>query len=564
MHSDAATHLDTANSQRVLVIGLDGGTFALLDPLIGQGLMPHLKALLEGSSYGPLESTVPPLTSPAWTSFVTGKNPGKHGILLFTSPDVASGEPILANSQLIDGPTLWDLAGDGGKQVVTINVPMTYPARPVNGIMITGMMTPLHAAFTYPADLVDRYPGLGDYVIDVNSAGRQHDVNIDDLFIASPRAYIDQVDEMRARRTAVALEMLRRESWQLFTLVYTGLDRLCHMMWQDLYALATGRSKVPVRYGQRLVDYIRNLDQDLGKFFDAVGEDTHIVLMSDHGFGPRASRRFYLNAWLQQAGLLAVQGEGRVQSQAGYWLTRLKDGRWSKITRWLARALPTRLRGKLRRQANQNQRALIDREKTRAQAVMMAGSVAGIQLADDLSRSDKEAIVDGLQRDLLAVVDPQSGERIVREIIPSRDVYSGPHVDEFPELILIANEQYEVVNTLVDRGYAAPMVMQARTGDHRPDGIFVLHGKHARTGQLRERWWIPDVSATILYLLGVPLPDDLDGRVVSEAIERRFLEQNPVQTVPAGKVAQRRSTLDTEQQDQEAVMARLRGLGYIE
>jgi predicted AlkP superfamily phosphohydrolase/phosphomutase len=444
---------------------------------------------------------------------------------------------------------------------------MTWPAQPVNGIVVTGMMTPPQAAFTYPEDLAERYPALNDYVIDVNTEGRQHSVNIDDLFIAAPGAYIDQIDEMRKHRTGVALEMLRGEPWQLFTLVYTGLDRLCHMMWQDLHALATGSDETPVRFADKLAGYVRNLDQDLGTIFDAVDEHTHIVMMSDHGFGPRAGKRFYLNAWLRQAGLLEVRDEGKIQSRPGYWLMRLKDGRFSAgIARRLARALPTRLRGRLRKQVNASQNALIDWEKTRAQTVTMAGSVAGIQLAQDLDDSEREAIMDRLQKELRAVVDPQTGARVVQNVVCREELYTGRHVGEFPDLILFADEQYEVIDTLIDHGTVAPtilsaMILSARTGDHRPDGMVVLHGPHIQPGRLEERWCIPDASASILYLLGVPLPEDLDGRVVGEAIEAAYLDRNPVQYAPTGQRVERRGTVDT---DQEAVMARLRGLGYIE
>jgi predicted AlkP superfamily phosphohydrolase/phosphomutase len=553
------------SSSRVLVIGLDGGTFALLNPLIEQGLMPRLKALLERSSYGALESTVPPLTSPAWTSFATGQNPGKHSILLFTRPSREPGPPILASSLHIDRPTIWELAGESGKHVVAINVPMTWPAQPVNGIVVTGMMTPPQAAFTYPADLAERYPSLNDYVIDVNTQGRQHNVNIDDLFIAAPGAYIDQIDEMRRRRTRLALELLRQEPWQLFTLVYTGLDRLCHMMWKDLHGLATGSDAAPIRFADKLAGYVRSLDRDLGTIFETLDEHTHVVMMSDHGFGPRASKRFHLNAWLRQAGLLEVRSNGAVQNRPGYWLMRLKDGRFSAgIARRLARALPTRLRGRLRKQVNESQDALIDWQKTRAQTVTMAGSVAGIQLARDLDERERAAIVGRLQTELTEVTDPQTGAHVVRQVVRREELYTGRHVEAFPDLILFADEQYEVIDTLIDHGTIAPMLLSARTGDHRPDGMLVLCGPHIQPGRLQERWWIPDASASILYLLGVPLPEDLDGRVVGEALEATYLEQNPVQYAPASQAVQRRGATGTDPEGQEAVLARLRGLGYME
>jgi predicted AlkP superfamily phosphohydrolase/phosphomutase len=551
--------------RRVLVIGWDGATFDLLEPFARQGVMPNLAGLLTRASWGRLASTVPPLTSPAWVTFATGKNPGKHGCLLFTQPIFGSGQASLVSSFHIDSATMWEMVSTNGKYVVSVNVPMTYPAQPVNGIVITGMMTPPGATFTFPINLAERYPSLQDYIVDLNSSGRQMGVNIDDLFITSPEDYIEQIDEMRRLRTVTALEILGGEPWDLFTLVYTGTDRLSHMLWRELETLARGQPQESVRFGHKLIGYLRRLDDDMGQFLSLVDDRTYVIVMSDHGFGPRATEAFYLNTWLRDAGLLAVRNNTEMLADPGYWLMRLKSNpSLSRLARRMARFLPLRFRGRLRKQTAKGQNAAIDWEKTRAHTVTMASYVAGIKISESLSESQKQAIVNDLIEALPEVTDPQSGARVIRRVVRREDLYTGAHVKDFPELIVVANEQYDITNTLADRGYIAPMAMSARTGDHRDDGILILCGEQTVAGRLRESWWLPDVAATILHLLDVPLPEDLDGRFIAEAFDPCFLQEHPVKLVPTGVMLRRRESSDMTSGEEEAIMARLRGLGYVE
>ena len=128
--------------RRVLVVGLDGGTWNVLDPLMEKGLMPNLRALVSGGVKGLLESTMPPITPVAWSTFQTGANPGKHGIFDFSVTIDHGQHWKIANSTSIRVKTLWQYLGEGGKRIGVINVPMTFPPTPFHGYLVTGLFTP--------------------------------------------------------------------------------------------------------------------------------------------------------------------------------------------------------------------------------------------------------------------------------------------------------------------------------------------------------------------------------------------------------------------------------------
>jgi len=135
----------TTTKKKVLVMGLDGASLPLIKSWASEGKLPNFKKILENGANGGLRSVIPPYTPPAWTSFMTGKNPGKHGILAFTRKNGS-----LVNALHRDGKTLWRVLSDHGKQVVVINVPMTFPVERVNGVLISGYMSPLDDLYTYP------------------------------------------------------------------------------------------------------------------------------------------------------------------------------------------------------------------------------------------------------------------------------------------------------------------------------------------------------------------------------------------------------------------------------
>ena len=135
--------------EKILILGIDGGTWTVLRPAIEQGYMPFLQSLIETGASGVLESTIPAITPVAWGSFQTGMNPGENGVFDFYRWDKEIKTQQLVSSQNLS-MTIWDIAGRNGKKVGVVNVPMTYPVKPVNGYLVSGILTPsLKSEFTH-------------------------------------------------------------------------------------------------------------------------------------------------------------------------------------------------------------------------------------------------------------------------------------------------------------------------------------------------------------------------------------------------------------------------------
>ena len=219
--------------RRLLIIGIDGATYDVLDPMIARGVLPNLAALMKRGFRAGLRSTIPPNSAAAWATFITGKNPGRHGVLRFqaTRPtqdigiEFRPGAYTFLNSDSIAGRRLWDVLGAAGKRVAVMNVPMTYPPRPLNGIMITGLLTPPGAKdFTWPPELAHSLVG---YQIEQPLATMGYSP-------AADRELIRSSLEILAQQGQTALRLLQSEPWDFFFVCFTGTDRIQHRLWNFL------------------------------------------------------------------------------------------------------------------------------------------------------------------------------------------------------------------------------------------------------------------------------------------------------------------------------------------
>lgn len=334
-------------AQKVLVIGLDGMTFDLLNPLLAHGTMPFLGSLLQEGHSGTLWSTTPPISATAWSTFIAGTNPGQHGILQFVTlrpGEIAAGEQpaqelfpggvSLLNADSIRGKTLWDLLTAAGKRQVVINVPMTYPARPLNGCMVTGMMTPPSAqVFTDPPELSARLREA-QYEIDLSVSEKEFDFD--------PHHLVDRLRELLRKRQDTALQLMGEESWDLFMVVFTTTDRLQHRFWK--YVVPGGLeydSPQAVQLRPELLGYFEELDEALTRLVQSAGPETTVVILSDHGFGPVSERTVH------RLSLMEALGLGQAGAQSGVMRVRsFLEGRLgltpTQLRRLAKRLLPTR------------------------------------------------------------------------------------------------------------------------------------------------------------------------------------------------------------------------------
>ncbi|MCA9923170.1 MAG: alkaline phosphatase family protein, partial [Anaerolineales bacterium] len=292
-------------SKRVLVIGLDGATFDLIKPWAGAGELPNLQCILNGGAHASLDSTLPPMTAPAWTSFATGTNPGKHRLYdwIARDPDSYQFSPTTA----LDGqvPTIYTLLSQAGRRVCALNVPMTYPAQPVNGVMLSGMPAPdLQANISYPPTLLDEIvQHTGDYILYPDPGQAYSDSGVDAFL---QRLY--RCTDLRIR----AFDYLRsQEDWDFAMMVFNGTDTISHAMWKYMdrnHPLHDPQQFE--KYGRSILNFYRTVDAYLGKVLASLGDNTVLMLMSDHGFGP-FHKFIHVNNWLIREQFMQVGGSVR-------------------------------------------------------------------------------------------------------------------------------------------------------------------------------------------------------------------------------------------------------------
>jgi predicted AlkP superfamily phosphohydrolase/phosphomutase len=267
------------------VVGLDGTPLSLLRRLADDGTMPVVRRLVGEGSLKHMTTTIPEISSVAWSSFMTGVNPGKHGVYGFIDLQPRSYKVYFPNFKHVKGDTLWDVLGRRGRRSVVVNVPSTYPARELDGVLISGFVAIDLAKATYPQGLVPRLKELG-YQIDVDARKIKES---DDALMVDVFHTLD-------RRRVVLRELFEKEDWDLFVGVITATDRMQHFFWE---AIEDPSHKLHSRFKE----FYAQVDEVIGWFADRVGANDTLFLMSDHGFAP-LSQQVYLNHWLVERGYL--------------------------------------------------------------------------------------------------------------------------------------------------------------------------------------------------------------------------------------------------------------------
>lgn len=280
----------TRGKNKVLVIGLDGVPYRIIKNFIKMDVMPYLGKLSQQGTMREMISSIPPVSSVAWTTFLTGVNPGKHGIYGFMERKPDSYEIYFPNSTHIKSPTLWDILTEHNRRTIAINIPQTYPAQPLNGVLISGFVSLDLEKGVYPPTAYRRLKEM-DYRIDVNyrEAAEKKDEFFQDLFYTLDK-----------RREAI-LYFLKREDWDLFIATFTGTDRLHHYFWHELMDTSSS-------YHLKFLEYYQNLDKIIKKIVSSIGKEVNLIILADHGF-TLLNKELYPNAWLKEKGYLKLKRE---------------------------------------------------------------------------------------------------------------------------------------------------------------------------------------------------------------------------------------------------------------
>jgi len=505
----------SSKNKKLVVIGLDGGSFNVIDPLIEESKLPNIEKLMNEGVRGELLSTIPPVTGPAWASFMTGKSPGSHGLFDFVKPLPNDFRRHVVNYQHIKSKTLWSILSEYDKKIGIINVPVTYPPPEVNGFLISGMPTPsIHSQYTYPASLSQEIKEkFGEYILDI---WWQH------YGVRRIKDFIRDLIYCTVQRGSIALYLMQTRNWDFFMTVFIGTDRIQHALWHYLSpANARNLSKAELHVKELIMKYYQTVDNIVGKMLRTVDGGANIIIMSDHGFGPLKGK-FAINKWLEQLGLLSYDHMKKRKF-------RLKT-KFLPLLRQTARKVDfLNLRKKFLLTIRGPERMgaytflnCIDWSKTTAYAASNTEQGIYINLFGRepygiiKPGNDYQEVRELIIKNLRDFEDPRTKEPIVSRIYKREEIYSGPHMSIAPDIIFFLKEGEYLANVQPLDHLFEGLSWKTGTGTHRLEGIFIGYGKDMKNGIHIEDARIIDLAPTILNLMGIPIPDDMDGRVLTE------------------------------------------------
>ncbi len=570
---------------RLLVMGLDGATPELLFSWAEKGLLPHLKRLMDRGAWGPLASTFPPMTLPAWSSFLTGVNPGRHGIFDFVVRRPGSYRVEFVNSTFRTSPTFFRTLSDAGRRVASLGVPTTYPPEAINGVMVGGFDSPvatgIDASFCYPRAF---YGEIRRVIGDFRFADFQ-EIDISEGWHQKAReSLLDTI----SRKEKLAHHLIGREPWDCLMVLFGESDTASHHFWWLMDPASPRHDPGKARQlGDTILTVYQRLDRAVGSLWET-GAFTHILLVSDHGFGGAGDRVIYLNRWLAQQGFLSFKGG----SQGGSHGVGARSSLGEKVKKQVLDRVPAAYHEVLFRRAPSWLRSVVETSSRYGGLDLARTQVFSDEMNYapslwlNLRGRDPEGTVDGgeaqeallkrLEERLLAWKDPFDGGQVVEKVHRREDLFSGPAVSRAADLYLELRIPDGYTYTCLPSGGPGEPVRRigkeesaggkgvGMNGSHRDQGIWLLAGSGVRFMPCHPAA-ISDLAPTLMSLLGVGSGVQPDGKVLSEVFENEtvsFHQVGPSSMVPSLEPSP--SPTPYTREEEEALERRLRALGYFE
>lgn len=494
--------------KKIILIGIDGATPELIEKWIDNGNLPNFKKLKENGTYGRLKSTTPPFSAPAWTSIITGCNPGKHGIYGFEITGTL--ESHLINSNCRKVPAIWNYLSNIGTKNIVVNVPGTYPPEKINGIIITGLLTPSpDSSFTYPIDVKKRLheKDLGEYKLE--------QLWLEDFSRArtkkrAPEKLLYYINNQMASRMKVVLNLMKETEWGFTMVVFRGTDTAQHFLFDREDLMLSCYQKVDELVGNILESYPKAV------FF----------VVSDHGF-EKIKKIFYPDNLLYSAGYLTP-----LQDPYKDFISLLHL-LYYRIFGWILIHLPQKIlkESKIIKKllfSSSSKDKLIDFSKTKA---FSTADGRGIQICRKnkfkngfFEEEDYNNLCNEISVLLKEFKDPDDNSPIIENVYRWNEIYSKNAFNP-PDLVFdlkkgitaaeflrFPDKLFDVVQAKKNRiKFIFDQDPVGRSGDHSQYGIFFAYGRGIKTNYKIDNISVQDVLPTIFTAIGISIPNTIDG-----------------------------------------------------
>jgi len=483
----------------VFVLGLDGFTWDLAIPWMKDGTLPNLKKFTEENVWDSLQS-VPPYNSPAaWGSAVTGVNPGKHGVYSFFQNkqlrnDFSKKKVYFINSYNYQVPFLWDILSGNDYKMVVLNVPGSSPPQPLNGIMIAGQPYYEDAPVTYPKSLLNKLKHFKkEQFTSYCEEGLEDE-------------WLKECYEIERGRVETMFQLMKYKKWDLFWAVLTSPDRVQHHFWKFMDPRHPHYDKSRAeKYGDEIKKIYGYMDEVVGRLLKELPNGAVLIILSDHGFGPVYKSINVADFLFGDENLTSI------------------PARMIKVNYNIYFGGAVNINMKIRENNG------------------------------DVSTDEYEKIRNYLINKLENLKDPETGLTVIDKIYKREEIFSGSYSFMAPDIFCVEKPTYLFSGIKVnpDGNMIEPFPSFAISGSHHPPGVLAMGGGPIKRNVKMTDSQIADITPTILYLMGMPIPEYMDGKVLHKSIHPVYLNKYPP------KIKQLDTTTDKQLLDQ------LRKLGYI-
>lgn len=534
-------------NNRVIIFGLDGASYTVLDHLIAEGVMPFLGKTLGTSARGILQSSIPVLTPPAWTSLVTGRTPGTHGIFNFLQYESPNSSYVrMITSREVKAESLWSMVNRHGKRAGCLNFVAHSPPPKIDGYVIPGWLSwRWIKRQSHPTGLIERLSGAlaGFDIKELAMNFSEEEKAISGTFEQEYEPWIDLHIRRELQWFNILKYQLINDPTELTAVVFDGVDKLQHLCWRflDPTRAPADPTESFIRVRNRCWDYFRQIDRFLQEIVQLAGSDTHILICSDHGF-TGTEEVLYINSWLEQQGYLAWAADAPFEDDDSRELGGMRP----------------------------YHRKCYDMSKTRAYGAFASNNgiyipVRGKNGDQGLEPEAYDSVREEIKQALLTRCVDLSGRPLVTQVLTREEAFSGPMSELAPDLTLALRDHgnFSVLRSR-DVLKARPEVM----GCHHPDGVFVAIGPGVKQGHQISPIRLIDIAPTVLYVMGLPIPEVLEGQVAIENFTSEFVAGRDIKfesaTADTTLVGVRNDgESDETDVDDPQVMMRLKALGYI-